>query len=83
VARFNQARGFPMRRETLLHHLFTRGWEDGGQALSTEQMKVRPSSSRELGRLETDSKREGRVVSRGRKGEEVREAEEKEMRQEE
>jgi len=29
VARFNEARGFPMRRETLLNHLFNRGWEHG------------------------------------------------------
>jgi len=29
VMRFNEARGFPMMRETLLHHLFNRGWEQG------------------------------------------------------
>ena len=27
VARFNEARGFPMRREILLHHLYNRSWE--------------------------------------------------------
>ena len=26
VMRFNEARGFPMMRETLLHHLFNRWW---------------------------------------------------------
>ena len=27
VARFNEARGFPMRREILLHNLYNRSWE--------------------------------------------------------
>jgi len=32
VARFNDARGFPMRRQTLLDHLFSRGWETREEA---------------------------------------------------
>ena len=30
VARFNEARGFPMRREILLQHLYNRSWEKNG-----------------------------------------------------
>merc|ERR1711953_1026984 len=32
VARFNDARGYPMRRQTLLDHLFSRGWETREEA---------------------------------------------------
>merc|ERR1712107_585596 len=32
VARFNVARGYPMRRQTLLDHLFSRGWETQEEA---------------------------------------------------
>jgi len=32
VARFNDARGYPMRRQTLLDHLFSRGWETQEEA---------------------------------------------------
>ena len=31
VARFNEARGFPMRREILLQHLYNRSWEKNGE----------------------------------------------------
>jgi len=36
VTRFNEARGFPMRRELLLNHLFNRGWEHGQQQQQRE-----------------------------------------------
>ena len=37
VARFNEARGFPMRREILLQHLYNRSWEKNGEIEQVRQ----------------------------------------------
>lgn len=41
VARFNEARGFPMKRETLLYHLYNRGWERVEQETKPEWKAIK------------------------------------------
>jgi len=86
VARFNEARGFPMKRETLLFHLYSRGWERG------EQDEKNGCSRREMvgkNRSAAETKPERKTIRKGVK-EDMKELEdvkgredEAEMRQEE
>jgi len=39
VARFNDARKYPMRRQTLLDHLFSRGWETREEAYCKDAVR--------------------------------------------
>jgi len=48
VARFNDARGYPMRRQTLLDHLFSRDWETREEADCKDVVR-----SKEVGDLRT------------------------------
>jgi len=45
VTRFNEARGFPMKRQTLIDHLFSRGWETQEHAGKRKEVDERPGSS--------------------------------------
>jgi len=76
VARFNEARGFPMRRETLLNHLFNRGWEQG-------QKDWRGTGMSEESRNASDMVEPVRDMGAGREQMGVVKQGEEEMRQEE
>jgi len=59
VARFNDARGYPMRRQTLLDHLFSRGWETQEEAYCKDAVRSN-SDRRMVGEGRSSSVREKR-----------------------
>jgi len=84
VARFNEARGFPMRRETLLNHLFNRGWEDRQKDGRGTGMSEKSRNASEMGETVRDMKGVKNDSEMGETDREMRGVkEEKKMRQEE